>query len=210
MNEVKINKALANRRRPARNLWALNKTLVVTLASVAIVVGYFAFLNTWHSIYSTASSLDVWLIISITTFTVVTGIVMTGRFLERRLAIDANLRSQKIDLYDDLLKDLSKLFQREHNNSDLIAFINTWQSKLLLWSEGETLNALFRWHHSLMAPNGHDHSLLMLDDFIRALREEIGHPTNHIEQGAFIHLMIDHAAFLHDHSHSSPEKPFAH
>jgi hypothetical protein len=41
----------------------------------------------------------------------------------------------------------------------------------------------------------------MLDDFIRAMREEIGHPTHNIEQGAFIHLMIDHAAFLNDHSH---------
>lgn len=126
---------------------------------------------------------------------VVTGMVMIGRYFERKLAIEANLRVQKIDVYDDFLKELAQLFHREHNNDDLIDFITLWQGKLILWSESETLLALFHWHESLMTTEERDHSLLMLDDFIRAMREEIGHSSTAIERGAFSHLMINHGGF---------------
>ncbi len=205
-----MNKTLINRRKPAKTAWVLNKTLIVSLSSIAIVIGYSAFLDTWHNIYKTATSLDTWLIIAVTTFVITTGVVMTGRYFERKLEVEAKLKIQKIDVYDDFLKDLSAIFHRDHNSADLIDFLTLWQSKLILWSEGETLLALIRWHDSLMTEQHREHSLMMLDDFIRALREEIGHSSTGIERGAFIHLMINHGAFLQQHSRAVPASSLQH
>lgn len=200
-----MTKPLNNRRQPAKIEWIFGKILIVSLASIAIVVGYIAVLNAWYHIYSTASTLDIWLIIAVTTFVIATGVVMLGRYFERRLEIEAKRRTQKIEVYDDFLKELAQIFHREHNNDDLIAFLTVWQSKLILWSEGETLIALVHWHDSLMNQRNREHALMLLDDFIRALREEIGHSSTEIERGAFIHLMINHGAFLAAHSRTPQE-----
>jgi hypothetical protein len=184
--------------------WVLNKTLIISLASIAIVVGYVAFLDVWQHLYNTASALDIWLIIALTTFVISTGVVMVGRYFERRLEIEARLKAQKIDIYDSLLQKLSQIFQREHSNTDLVVFITEWQSKLMLWSNSATLNSMWLWHDGLVTQN--EKSLFLLDDFIRAMREEVGHSSSEIEQGAFIHLMINHGAFLKEHAHPAPEK----
>lgn len=196
------NKSLLNRRKPAETEWLLNKSLIVALAAAAIVIGYVAFIDVWQQLYSTASALDIWLIIALTTFVISTGVVMVGRYFERRLEIEARFKAQRIDLYDSLLQELSQIFQREHNNADLIVFITEWQSKLMLWSDSATLHSMWLWHDSLITKS--EKSLFLLDDFIRAMREEAGHSSNEIEQGAFIHLMINHGAFLKEHAHSAP------
>jgi len=192
------NNALLNRRKPAPREWLLNKALVITLASIAIVIGYLGFIDLWQNLYQTATSLDIWLIIALTSLVIATGVIMLGRYAERKLAIEAQYKIPKIELYEQFLTDLSKIFQREHNNTDLINFIAVWQGKLILWSDSDTLHKLFRWHDSLITQN--ENSLKMLEDFICTQREEIGHPSGEIEQGALIHLMINHSAFLRKHA----------
>ncbi|MEI7843360.1 MAG: hypothetical protein WCI39_10030 [Gallionellaceae bacterium] len=192
------NNTLLNRRKPAPMEWLFNKAMVIALASVAIVIGYVGFIDLWNSLYKTATSLDIWLIIALTSLVIASGLVMFGRYAERKLEIETQLKIQKIELYDQFLIQLSKIFQREHGNDDLIKLIAEWQSKLLLWSDNETLFHLFRWHDSLITHN--INSLIILELFIRSLREEIGHPSSEIEQGAFIHLMINHSAFFQQHT----------
>jgi len=195
---------LLNRRKPAPGEWLFNKALVIALASIAIVIGYVGFIDLWHSLYQTATSLDIWLIIAVTSLVIATGSIMLGRYAERKLAIEAQFKIQKIEIYEQFLTDLSKIFQREHNNTDLINFIAEWQGKLILWSDGPTLHKLFRWHDSLITQN--ENSLKMFEDFIRTQREEIGHPSSEIEQGALIHLMINHSAFLQKRAKSDDGK----
>jgi len=192
------NNALLNRRKPAHIEWLLNKTLVIALASVAIVIGYVGFIDIWRSLYQTATSLDIWLIIALTSLVIATGLVMFGRYAERKLEIETQLKIQKIEIYDQFLIELSLLFQREHSNADLLNFITEWQSKLILWSDSETLKSLLHWHNSLITQD--KNSLKILETFIRTLREEIGQPSSEIEQGALIHLMINHDAFLQKHT----------
>lgn len=189
-----------NRRKAAGFVWTLNKSLLAMLAATAIVLSYFLFQSAWLTAYNTATTMDIWLIISVTAFMVATGLVMTGRYFERKLELESNLRGQKIDIYDDFLHGLTLLFKRDHTHEELVAYVTLWQSKLILWGDGETIHALIRWHDSLFIPNGGDHALQMLDDFIRALRNELGHTSSKIEQGAFIHLMINHDIFLREHT----------
>lgn len=63
-----MNRALTNRRKPAKIEWVLSKALVITLASVAIVVGFIFFRDALHSFFNAVSAMDVWLIIAVTTF----------------------------------------------------------------------------------------------------------------------------------------------
>jgi hypothetical protein len=188
------NNTFINRRKPARFEWALNKALIIALASFAIVLGYVGFIDLWQHLYKTASSLDIGLIVAVTTLVIAIGLIMFARYTERRLEIETQLKTQKIEIYDQFLLQLGKLFQREHGNADLIQLIVEWQSKLILWSDNETLYHLFLWHDSLLAQDAN--SLTKLEGFLRALREEIGHPSSDLEQGAFLHLMINHGAFL--------------
>jgi signal transduction histidine kinase len=183
-----------NRRKPAQIAWAFNKTLVIALAAVAIVIAYVGFIDLWSNLYHAASSLDIWLIIAVTSLVIATGVMMAGRYAERKLEIEAQKKAQKIEIYDQLLAQLSQLFQREHKNENLLLFIAEWQSKLILWSDSNTLHCFFRWHDSLITQP--ENSLKMLGRFMCALREEMGNPTSEIEQGALIHLMINHGNFL--------------
>lgn len=195
---------LLNRRKPAPTEWLLNKTLVIALASVAIVITYVGFIDLWHNLYKTATSLDIWLIIALTSLVIASGLVMFGRYAERKLEIETQVKIQKIEMYDQFLIELSQLFQREHSNTDLLNFITEWQSKLILWSDSETLKSLLHWHDSLITQD--KNSFKMLETFIRNLRDEIGHPSNEIEQGALIHLMINHGTFLQKHAQLHGEK----
>ncbi|MDP2806246.1 MAG: hypothetical protein Q8O24_09930 [Gallionellaceae bacterium] len=192
------NNSILNRRKPASIEWLLNKTLVIALASVAIVLGYIGVIDLWSRLYKTATSLDIWLIIAVTSLVIAAGLVMFGRYAERKLVIETQLIAQKIEIYDELLIQLSQTFQRNHSNAELLSFISEWQSKLILWSDSPTLYSLLRWHDSLIAQD--ENSLKMLDNFLRTLREEIGHPSSEIEQGALIHLMINHDSFLQKHA----------
>lgn len=188
-----------NYRKPTQFKLTAFRLVLVALASAAIVLFYVVCLDISEHVYSAVTSLDVWLIIIVIALVLASGIIMLGRYRELQLIKKEEERSKKIELYDEFLKELSRTFRRDHSNSDFIDLLIEWQSTFLLWGNAETLNALGRWNKSLTFAEGKD-SLIMLDDFIRALRKEIGHPDSHLEQGAFIHLMINHGAFLIEHS----------
>ena len=174
------------------------------LFGVALLLGMlFVFYKFLAGIWGAFVGLDKQVAVSVltacTTIFVATLTVMLGRHLERKREIESHFRNQKIEMYDNMLQELFKVFtansdenddSSDDNSDKLVEFLIEWQRKMVLWGGAPVLSAYLKWKQHLSKAKPDAKSFFLMDEFFRAMRKDIGLGNSGLAKGAFAHLIL--------------------
>lgn len=182
--------------KPTIKLWVQVSFSLILVAGIAwaLVAGLKAF---WHQLFTLNPSVAVGIVTGASTIIVATMTVMLGRYYERKREIEAHFRTKKIEIYDEFLKELFKIFHAgSEGTPTMVPFFQEWNRKLVLWGGTDVLRAYFRWKEQLKSSQPNAEGIFLMDDFLKALRSDIGQSSFGMERGAFSHLILRNAGLF--------------
>jgi hypothetical protein len=166
--------------------------LLVVLSIAGLLIWLFITLFNWF--FSLKSDLAVGILTASTTVIVATATLVLGRYFERVKEAEAFLRAQKIEMYDGFLKEFFGMFHGEEKSSEdnvqLVKFLQEWQRKLVVWGGAPVLLAFVKWKIYLASHEPDANTVFLMDEFFRAMRNDIGLSNNGLEKGFFSHLIL--------------------
>jgi hypothetical protein len=127
--------------------------------------------------------------------------VVLARRNERRKELDCLYRDKKIEVYDEFLKRMFGIFQGESSGtasqSDLVTFMREHHRKLILWSGPKALHEFAEWMTQCRTDAAAAHTLIQMETFFLALREDLGHDNRGLVKGDLISLLLrNHKLFM--------------
>jgi hypothetical protein len=139
----------------------------------------------------------------------VLGIVI-GKVWERRTEVEAHFRQKKTDQYDELLTILYSFFSDELPMRDEVTKqMRNWQRKLILFAGPKTVHTYVNWNENLKRGNPTLRSMLLMEDFFRSLRSDLGISNFGIEKGDFIRLILQNGDFFMAMANQNPDMTLA-
>ena len=188
------------------------KAVATNIIGIAIVVStvallYWLFSNIWKQFMLLDKQVAIGILTAATTILVSTITVVLGRYLERKKEIESHFRTQKIEIYDDFLKEFFKLFNETEDGKepyDMVPFLKEWQRKMIVWGGEDVLKSYIDWMTRLKSGEPDARAMWMTEDFFRAIRKDLGQPSKNLPKGAFIHLILRNADFFIQLSQANP------
>ena len=122
-----------------------------------------------------------------------TAAVMVGRSLDKKRELDVALQEKKIPIYDSFLKRVVGEFQNtDTEDDDLLEFLHGWHSELLLWGNSSVVKAYGSWMTTLKREAGNPmaQSVHATECMFRAIRKELGHDDNRLEEGDLLFVIL--------------------
>ena len=116
-----------------------------------------------------------------------------GKNYERKKDIEAHYRSKKVEIYDEFLCELFKLFDESRVDRDaesLVKFLREWQRKIILWGGQDVLRKYILWISHLKKGVPDVQSMLLMEKFFLEIRKDLGHKNNKLDEGTLISLML--------------------
>ncbi|MDO0946111.1 hypothetical protein [Chromohalobacter israelensis] len=166
---------------------------------IAIFAGlYWLITSLWSWFSALNSDLAVGMLTASSTIIVATVTLVLGRYLERVKEAESHLRSQKIEMYDEFLKQLFSLFHQEGEaeSEDLVSFLQEWQRKLVVWGGPNVLKTFIKWKEYMSYKEPDAQTVFLMDEFFRAMRKDIGLSNKNLDKGFFSHLILRHASLF--------------
>ena len=167
--------------------------LGLLLLGILVSLGCFLIAYIFHKLISLDQPLIVAIIAAAVTVITSTITVVVGRILERKKEIEAHFRQQKYDQYDELLKILYEFFDSKNTDDPdeaTVKRLREWQRKLILFSGPKTIHMFVLWMANLKGGNPTVRTILLMEDFFKALRTDLGISNRGLEQGDFSSLIL--------------------
>ena len=108
----------------------------VSILILLALISFWILISLWRWFAGLNSDLEVGMLTASSTVIVATVTLVLGRYFERIKEAESHLRSQKIEMYDDFLKELFASFHDEEDSTsdELVHFLQDWQRKLVVWA----------------------------------------------------------------------------
>lgn len=180
----------------------MNKKIkgILSLVFGLIVIGGFAYgsykiiATIWMQFISLDKQLSIGLLTAFTTVFVATLTVMLGRYFERKKEVESHFRTNKIQIYDEFLKEVFPLFGNGGESTvDLVLFLQDWQRKMIVWGGSPVLIAYIKWIQHLKKGEPDAQTIFLMDEFFKAMRKDIGLSNSGLEKGIFSHFILRHS-----------------
>lgn len=175
---------------------------------IAIFAGlYWLLTSLWSWFSALNSDLAVGMLTASSTIIVATVTLVLGRYLERVKEAESHLRSQKIEMYDEFLKQFFALFHQEGEaeSEDLVPFLQEWQRKLVVWGGPNVLKAFIKWKEYMSYREPDAQTVFLMDEFFRTMRKDIGLSNKNLDKGFFSHLILRHASLFLSEAKKNPK-----
>ena len=180
------------------------KKIVSVLISLAclgaiLVVICWVLYQVWGQFKLLTPTVSVALLTGATTVLVSTLTVVLGKYYERTRDIEAHYRSKKVEIYDEFLCELFKLFNETREDKDaentshaesLVAFLREWHRKMILWGGQDVLRNYILWLSHLKKGVPDVQSMLLMEKVFLEIRKDLGHKNYKLNEGTFISLML--------------------
>ncbi len=186
-------KHLQNKRRPLLGLF-----LIALLVSCV----YLLVAKLWTIFSSVDPRLGVGLIVACTTVIVSVVSVLISKHLETKATIQAHLREKKTPTYEKIIKFMfrlvfsEKLGRKKPSDKEMMEFMAEITQELVVWGSDEMLYAFHEFRTASIenadndSANVHD-ILLAVEDFLLAIRKDLGHDNKKISRGKILGLFIN-------------------
>lgn len=124
--------------------------------------------------------------------------ITTGKYYERKIIIEKELREEKIPMYEEFIKFLfdlllsNKVEGKQMTQDEMIAFFNKFTQKLIIWGSDEVVSQWSNYRRKI-TQNTTDTktNMLELEKLLLAIREDTGHKNKNIHQGELLGLFIN-------------------
>lgn len=169
--------------------------LLLTFIVLAI---YWLVTSIWSWFASLNSDLALGLLTASTTIIVATATLVMGRYFERSKEAESHLREQKILMYDEFLKKFFELFykNKEGEPEDLVAYLQEWQRKLVVWGGPGVLISFIKWKEGMATSEPNAQTVFLMGEFFMSMRKDIGLSNSGLQKGIFSHLILRHASLF--------------
>lgn len=153
----------------------------------------------WTLFENADPTLSAAILTAASTVIVSTLAIVLGRYFERKKDIEAAYREKKTEIYDTFLQELFKIFYGIEKSGakpeEIVGFLRDWQRKIILWGGQGVIRAYLKWMQKLKRDGSEPdaQSVLLADEFFRAMRKDLGHSNLLLAKGTFIHFLLREA-----------------
>lgn len=129
--------------------------------------------------------------ISVSVFTVV-----GGKYYERKVSIDTEIRREKIPIYEEFIEFvlglmLSEKLGKPYRHTEVLEFFDRFTKKLLIWGSDEVVLEWSRYRRMFVSDKPDARKTLKgLDRLFRAIRKDTGH-KNRLASSDLLGLVIN-------------------
>lgn len=123
------------------------------------------------------------------------------RYLERKKMIEMDIRNKKIPIYEEFINFYFKIIfqsknkKKSNDNDEIIDFFRSFNQKAIIWFPDKILKAYIDWKHNIINFSQQEISLkdiiLMHEEFLKLIREDIGHHNKEIQNWDISSLYIN-------------------
>ncbi|MFJ7910242.1 hypothetical protein [Kitasatospora sp. NPDC096204] len=130
---------------------------------------------------------------AMSTVVVAVATLVIGRYIEKRKAIEAEIRTSKIPVYSRLVSGLFALLQAEPGPQQTAAAERLFKDltpDLITWSSDEVLIAWSRFKRSVSTLSPGE-AVFALEEMLMAVRRDYGHKGAKVKEGDLLGLFIN-------------------
>lgn len=124
--------------------------------------------------------------------------ITIGKYYERKMIIEKELREEKIPMYEKFINFLfnlllsNKVEGKEMTQDEMTAFFNEFTQKLIVWGSDNVVSQWSNYRRIITQyPTDTKTNMLELEKLLLAIRKDTGHKNKNIYQGALLALFIN-------------------
>jgi hypothetical protein len=111
-----------------------------------------------------------------------------GKYLEKTLAVEAAFREKRLRTYSEFIVMFYGMGSKSSEDySDKLREIN---KEMILWAGPDLLRAYVKFFRQAAKDSKSGKMFLLLEDFLKAIRIDLGHSNNRIVQGEILSLVV--------------------
>ena len=165
----------------------------------------------WAQFVHLPPELAVGLITAASTVLVATGTVVIGRTYERQREIESHFRARKVEIYDEFLRELFKVFHSSGSEtSDLTTFLREWQRKMIVWGGSAVFLRYITWMKHLQSSEPNAESFFKMGDLFLEMRRDLGLSNKDISRQTFAHTILRNSELFLTLAKANPSVTLAH
>jgi hypothetical protein len=116
--------------------------------------------------------------------------VAVGRYFEKRKEVEQAFRERRLQAYERFIARFAELTgDGSAGSDDLVAFLRQLNKEILLWAGPRLLKTYTAFLMSAADPYA-GKTFFMLEDFYRAMREDLGHSNRGVKRGEILRLVL--------------------
>lgn len=149
----------------------------------------------WTQFVHLPPELAVGLLTAASTVLVATGTVVLGRSYERQRETESHFRARKVEIYDEFLKELFKVF-RSSETTGLTEFLSEWQRKMIVWGGSAVFLRYITWMKHLQSTEPNAESFFKMGDLFLEMRKDLGLSNKDMSRQTFAHTILKNSELL--------------
>lgn len=172
----------------------LAQIIGVVLGILMIAFGVFALYYLFQLFLHTITNLNTTVTAALVTGSItIIGSVSAfavGRYFEKRKEVEQAFREPRLQAYERFITRFAELTgDKPAESGDLVAFLRQLNKEILLWAGPHLLKTYTSFLMS--AADAHaGKTFFMLEDFYRAMREDLGHSNRGVKRGELLRLVL--------------------
>lgn len=176
----------------------INFILGVSLI-VGIIYGLYSVVNYFISILSSLQQeVSAAIIAGMVTIIVSILSITIGKYYERKMVIEKELREKKIPMYVEFIEFFFNMFLAEKredgdiSQEEMTSFFNKFTQKLMVWGSDEVVSQWSSYRRKI-GKNPEDTATTMFEfeKLLLAIRKDTGHTNKNIKSGDLLGLFIN-------------------
>lgn len=178
----------------------IKKTIQILFGLVLIGGIFFAFWLMLNSIWKALSSLNDSVIAAIVaataTFLVSLISVLLGKYYERKLIIEKEMREKKIPVYNQFVEFLMNLLSNKQKMSEeeMVKFFKEFTQNILVWGSDEVITQWSKYRRCAIKDSETEfniETMFELEKLLLAIRKDTGHKNSKVNRGDLLGLFIN-------------------
>ncbi|WP_407402976.1 hypothetical protein [Chryseobacterium sp.] len=167
--------------------------------SITAGIGYMIY-KFFFLFFSNINKIDINLLIAILGGTITISGFFITRYLERKKSIEFEIRNKKIPIYEEFFEFYFKvMFQNKTDNGitneEMVNFFRNFNQKAIIWFPDNILKEYITWKNNIILFSKENielkEMLLLQEDFMKQIREDIGHNNKNIQKWDISSLYIN-------------------
>ncbi len=167
--------------------------ILISVIGALLAGVYWVISSVWEELISIDAKLAIGIVAAVGTVFGATLTVTLGKYFERKQAVEAHFRERKVEIYDEFLKELFKLFGYEGRlDEGFVPFLQEWKRKMVVWGGSNVLLTYIKWITHLSNTEPDAETMFFMGDFLLAMRKDLGLSNKGIDRKTFAYLIMRH------------------
>lgn len=170
-----------------------------SLLIISLVYGLYSIVNYLISILaSLQQEVSATIIAGMVTIIVSILSITIGKYYERKMVIEKELREKKIPMYEEFIEFFLNMFlskkikDKEMSDDEMNNFFNKFTQKLLVWGSDEVISQWSNYRRKVLKnPQDTEKTMFEFEKLLLAIRKDTGHANKNINQGDLLGLFIN-------------------